>query len=164
MKFLFLMFFLVQAPMTYSYASCDIEEVIDLFEEDYSKSEAKDECKKRVSDSDCSITKIYNLLEDGKSDKSINRRCEEDDEDCDDVTGAEVVGNVAAVVISLGKDPAPASNIQVENTDDFLDGTNDKVYVFSTRSDVAGAEFDDVVKWLSKNQLFSKMIEAGQLP
>jgi prepilin-type N-terminal cleavage/methylation domain-containing protein len=85
--------------------------------------------------------------------------------DCTTVTGARVVGNVAAVIISLGKDAGNiASNIQTENTDDFHDGANDKVYIFSTRSEVAGAEFDDVIKWIPSNQLFSKMIEAGQLP
>lgn len=87
------------------------------------------------------------------------------DLDCTAAASNEVVGNVAAVVISLGKDKGNvASNVQAENTDDFNDGTNDKVYVFATRSEAAGAEFDDVVKWLSTNQLFSKMIEADQLP
>jgi len=91
----------------------------------------------------------------------------EDDLDCDEVTGNQVVGNVAAVIISLGKNfdlTAASSNIQEENFDDFNDGTNDKVYISTTRSDVAGAEFDDIVKWISPNLLFSKMIEADQLP
>jgi hypothetical protein len=57
-----------------------------------------------------------------------------------------------------------SSNIQDENQDDFDDGTNDLVYTFSTRSDVAGAEYDDGVRWISPNVLYSKMIEAGQLP
>ena len=78
----------------------------------------------------------------------------------------DVMINVAAVVISLGKDTGNiASNIQTENIDNFGAGAMvDKVFVFSTRSEVNNAEFDDVVKWLSTNQLFSKMIEAGQLP
>ncbi len=78
----------------------------------------------------------------------------------------QVAGNVAAVIISLGKDFTlpPPSNIQAENVDDFHNGTNDKVYIYSTRSNVAGAEYDDIVKWISPNELFSKMIEAGQLP
>jgi prepilin-type N-terminal cleavage/methylation domain-containing protein len=88
------------------------------------------------------------------------------DKDCDDVTGSPVVNNVAAVVISLGKsnDLGATSNIQIENFDDFNDGRNDKVYISTTRSDAAGAEFDDVVRWISPNLLFSKMIEADQLP
>jgi prepilin-type N-terminal cleavage/methylation domain-containing protein len=88
------------------------------------------------------------------------------DLNCTAAGSNDVMPNVAAVVISLGKDVGTiASTIQVENTDNFGPGPLvDKVYVFSTRSDVPGAEFDDVVKWLSTNQLFSKMIEAGQLP
>jgi prepilin-type N-terminal cleavage/methylation domain-containing protein len=84
---------------------------------------------------------------------------------CADVSGGDVVTNVAAVIISTGKDRGTVgSNIQTENTDDFQNGTNDKVYIYATRSDVAGSEYDDVVKWISVNVLFSKMIEADQLP
>jgi hypothetical protein len=65
------------------------------------------------------------------------------------------------VVISLGKDRGTiASNVQAENTDDFHDGTNDKVYIFAPRSDT----YDDVVKWIPANLLFSRMIQADQLP
>jgi prepilin-type N-terminal cleavage/methylation domain-containing protein len=84
------------------------------------------------------------------------------DANCTDVGSNQVVGNVAAVVVSLGKDyelPA-SSNIQAENADDFHDGTNDKVYVFTGRRD----DFDDVVKWVSTNLLYSRMIAAEQLP
>jgi prepilin-type N-terminal cleavage/methylation domain-containing protein len=84
---------------------------------------------------------------------------------CADASSTDIVTNVAAVIISTGKDRGTiASNIQAENIDDFQDGTNDKVYIYATRSDVAGAEYDDVVKWISTNVLFSKMIEADQLP
>ena len=88
------------------------------------------------------------------------------DLDCTEAGSNEVMINVAAVVISLGKDRGTiTSNIQTENIDNFGAGAMvDKVFVFSTRSDANNAEFDDVVKWLSTNQLFSKMIEAGQLP
>ena len=85
-----------------------------------------------------------------------------DDVTCADVSGDDVVTNVAAVVISLGKDlDIPAtSNIQAENLDDFHDGTDDKVYIFSARRD----DYDDLVRWVSTNLLYSRMIEAGQLP
>jgi prepilin-type N-terminal cleavage/methylation domain-containing protein len=89
---------------------------------------------------------------------------------CKDVGSNQVTGGIAAVVISTGKDRNIAVNrtnnsaIQIENLDDFHDGTNDKLYVSSTRSDVVNAQYDDVVKWLSTNQLFTKMIEADQLP
>ena len=84
------------------------------------------------------------------------------DLNCGAVSGAEVVANVAAVIISLGKDfriPA-SSNIQAENLDDFGAGTADKVYIFSPRRD----DYDDVVRWISTNLLYSRMIEADQLP
>jgi prepilin-type N-terminal cleavage/methylation domain-containing protein len=87
------------------------------------------------------------------------------DLDCTAAASGEVVGangEVAAVIISLGKDfniPA-TSNIQAENLDNFHNGTLDKVYIFSPRRD----DYDDVVKWISTNLLFSKMIEADQLP
>ncbi|MFT6372803.1 MAG: prepilin-type N-terminal cleavage/methylation domain-containing protein [Gammaproteobacteria bacterium] len=84
-----------------------------------------------------------------------------------------VAANVAAVIISTGKDRNlkqavdENSTIQIENIDYFDNGSipiADRVFVSSTRSDVSGAEFDDVVKWISTNQLFTKMIEADQLP
>ena len=82
-----------------------------------------------------------------------------------DGSGTSIVTNAAAVIISTGKDiGSVASNIQDENRDDFDDGTNDLVYTFSTNSDVSGAEYDDRVRWISPNVLYSKMIEAGQLP
>jgi len=83
---------------------------------------------------------------------------------CAATTGGNlVIDNVAAVVISQGKDnslAAPMSPIQEENTDDFDDGTNDKVYIFSPRRD----DYDDLVKWIPRNLLFSRMLDAGQLP
>jgi len=88
-----------------------------------------------------------------------------DDADCAAAASATVMANVAAVVVSLGKDGlAGASNIQQENYDDFHDGSDDKVYVSASHSDVANSEFDDVVKWVSRNLLFSRMIQAEQLP
>ncbi len=88
--------------------------------------------------------------------------------DCTPATiGNQVVGNVAVVIISLGKSfdlGAGSTNIQRENFDDFHNGTLDKVYISTARSEASGVEFDDVVKWISPNQLYSKMIEAGQLP
>ncbi|MDH3221888.1 MAG: type II secretion system GspH family protein [Gammaproteobacteria bacterium] len=82
--------------------------------------------------------------------------------DCTAAGSNLVVGNVAAVVISLGMDyELPAtSNIQAENVDGFHDGSIDKVYIFSARRD----DYDDVVKWISTNLLFSRMIAAEQLP
>ena len=86
-----------------------------------------------------------------------------DDTACD--ANTDVVTNVVAVVVSLGKDKdavvANTSDIQSENLDNSL---TDTVFVSSTRSSASGNEYDDVVKWLSPNVLFSKMIAADQLP
>jgi prepilin-type N-terminal cleavage/methylation domain-containing protein len=80
-------------------------------------------------------------------------------------TAAQTVAqDIPAVVLSLGKNGAttPAvSNIQLENTDN---GVADTVFVKSTVSDATGKEFDDIVKWIAPNTLYSKMIGAGQLP
>lgn len=77
-----------------------------------------------------------------------------------DVLGGN--GEVAAVVISLGRDNViPASStIQAENLDGFDDGTVDKVYIYAPRRD----DYDDIVKWIPTNLLFSRMIDAEQLP
>lgn len=90
------------------------------------------------------------------------------DLDCSTVSGDEVIGSpptgagVAAVITSLGKrNEIPAiSNIEIENQDDFTLGTSDKVYIFAPRSDT----YDDIVKWIPASLLFSRMIEADQLP
>ena len=78
-----------------------------------------------------------------------------------------IVADAAVVIYSSGKDRAGAafaSNIQNENRDDFQDGRNDLVYTAGIRSDVANAEYDDKVRWISPSLLFSKMIQAEQLP
>ncbi len=87
------------------------------------------------------------------------------DLNCAAVSANAIIGNAAVVIFSSGKDRSQiASNIQDENRDDFQDGTNDKVYASTTRSDAAGTEYDDIVRWISPNVLYSKMVEAGQLP
>ncbi|HTD89440.1 MAG TPA: prepilin-type cleavage/methylation domain-containing protein, partial [Burkholderiales bacterium] len=54
--------------------------------------------------------------------------------------------------------PAPTSADEIENTDADLDT------VSRIRSNVAGAEFDDVVVWLPKFTLINRMVAAGKLP
>ena len=83
--------------------------------------------------------------------------------DCGSTT-VTVAEGIPAVVLSLGKNGATApaeSSIQSENTDN---SATDTVFIRSTISDVEGAEFDDIIKWIAPNTLYSKMIEAGQLP
>jgi prepilin-type N-terminal cleavage/methylation domain-containing protein len=66
------------------------------------------------------------------------------------------------VVVSTGKDKSQDTGafswVQREN----LDG--DQAFVSSTISSTAGAEYDDLVRWVAPNVLYSRMIEAGQLP
>ncbi len=88
------------------------------------------------------------------------------DPDCTTNSLGEVLGSngeVAAVVISIGRDNdtvTPSSTIQAENLDGFGNGTVDKVYIYASRRD----DYDDIVKWLPTNLLFSRMIDAEQLP
>ena len=91
------------------------------------------------------------------------------DVDCTVLAGPPTIitNNAVAVIYSSGKDQAGvafASNIQNENRDDFHDGQNDFVYTFSSRSDVANAEYDDKIRWISPNLLVSKMVQAEALP
>lgn len=87
------------------------------------------------------------------------------DTTCAAVGGNIIVTDAVVVVLSTGKDRGTvASNIQDENLDGFQDGQNDLVYTFSTRSDLANNEYDDVVRWISPNVLFTRMIQADQLP
>lgn len=75
-----------------------------------------------------------------------------------------VADGIPAVVLSLGKDGAitsAVSNIQLENIDNNV---ADTVFIKATHSDVEGAEFDDIIKWVAPNILYSKMIDAGKLP
>jgi prepilin-type N-terminal cleavage/methylation domain-containing protein len=77
-----------------------------------------------------------------------------------------IIATAPVVILSTGKDrvvTAAGTNswAQKEN----LDNTGvDTVFVKTTKSDNTNAEFDDLVKWISPNILYSKMIEAGQLP
>ncbi len=83
------------------------------------------------------------------------------------VAAETIIANAAVVIYTSGRDraaPALASDEQNENRDDFHDGTNDRVYVATTRRDVVNQEYDDKVRWISPNLLFSKMILAEQLP
>lgn len=73
-----------------------------------------------------------------------------------------IIGVSPAVILSTGKDAATiASLVQLENLDN---GPTDTVFIKATRSDVNGAEYDDLVKWISPNILYSKMFESDQLP
>jgi prepilin-type N-terminal cleavage/methylation domain-containing protein len=81
--------------------------------------------------------------------------------------GAEftVADGIPAVVLSLGKDRGLVNSVvENENLDNTLDGTTDIVFVKTARNETAATGYDDIVKWISPNTLYSRMIDAGQLP
>jgi len=86
---------------------------------------------------------------------------------------------VPVVLLSLGKNWAETpTGDELENRGSSLTTTDlgmtaspsgneyflDTDTVFVKRVTGAGQDFDDIVKWVSANRLFTKMIEAGQLP
>lgn len=74
----------------------------------------------------------------------------------DSAGGSNVVTDVPALILSMGKNGVPvATNLdEVENTD------NDLSYV----SREFTPTYDDVVVWVSPNILFNRMVTAGVLP
>ncbi len=74
---------------------------------------------------------------------------------------SELINTAPFVVLSLGKDggvmPTPGVN-QAENTD------GNRVFVSRSYSNVAANPFDDLIIWGSPYILYSRMMEAGQLP
>ncbi len=65
----------------------------------------------------------------------------------------EIVDNAVVVIVSTGKNRESTTD-QNENTDSDTD------YVFKPYDE----DFDDLVRWISPNILYSKMIDADQLP
>ena len=73
---------------------------------------------------------------------------------------ATVASNVPVVIYSSGKNGrvAPTSNDELENA------SNDRSFVSHDFSNVTGAEFDDIVVWISANVLMNRMVAASKLP
>ncbi len=93
---------------------------------------------------------------------------EGDDEATDCAANQLIIGEAPVVVLSTGKDANDNNNntnswVQRENLDNNA-ADPDLVFVKSTKVDTAGSQYDDVVKWISPYILYSRMIEAGQLP
>lgn len=77
----------------------------------------------------------------------------------------------AAVIISHGKNGYSAynantntANIAATSADELGNANNDRDAITRTQSNIASAEFDDIVAWISKPILNSRMIAAGRLP
>lgn len=82
---------------------------------------------------------------------------------------------IPAVILSHGKNGYGATStsgaaraVPGSWTGDEKDNaSNTTVFYFRTRSEVTsatGGEFDDIVSWISLNQLFARMVSAGRLP
>ena len=78
------------------------------------------------------------------------------DADCTNAA-SRIINNSPAVISSRGKrNNAETSWSELENLDNSV---NDRVFVSSSFSD----NYDDLVRWISPNILYSKMIESGQM-
>ena len=87
---------------------------------------------------------------------------------------ATVVDGATAIVFSLGKDWSTFTSAdQLENVGTILGGgpsgnnyriAANRVFVDRGRSDVAGAEFDDLLLWLPPGQLYGRLVQTGHLP
>jgi len=84
--------------------------------------------------------------------------------------GATLANNAVAVVYSVGPNAASGGGTSIDEAQNPnphpTSSNNDRVFVSRVRSNpgAAGAEFDDLVTWLSPNVLYARMVSAGQLP
>lgn len=77
-------------------------------------------------------------------------------------------GNVVFVLISTGKN-GPTIDTELGNDERANQNVGDQVYVSKVQTDEKGTApnltyFDDIVIWASRNEVFSRMVAAGQLP
>ncbi len=73
--------------------------------------------------------------------------------------GNIVADNVTAVITSIGpdRDASPGSSDQLDNLD------ADDEFVSKEPTEATGAEFDDIIVWLSPNTLSLHLVKSGQL-
>ena len=76
-----------------------------------------------------------------------------------------LTSNAPAVIWSVGANATTGGT----STDELQNpnpngGSSDRIFVSRIRTDVTGAEFDDIVTWLSVGNLVSRMVMAGELP
>ncbi len=68
-----------------------------------------------------------------------------------------VATNIAAVIFSLGPDASQPAPFQSENIDNL-----NAIFVNREPSEAAGAAFDDILTWISSNQIAYTLVESGQ--
>ena len=103
--------------------------------------------------------------------------CNNLDVDCRDTPSASVVSTnrAVAVIFSLGTRQRLNSHAENENAGegDAISSTchlpdyaigNDRYYYASSRREIEGKEFDDILIWISPNILYSKLLAAGVIP
>lgn len=84
--------------------------------------------------------------------------------------GSTVLTSTApAVIWSLGTNAATGGGTSVDEAQNQFPGALagggiDRIFVSRTMNNTPGAEFDDIVTWLSVGNLVSRMVMAGQLP
>jgi iron complex outermembrane receptor protein len=81
--------------------------------------------------------------------------------------GTVLSPNAVAVIYSLGANAATGGMSQDEAQNPNPNSAdNDRAFVSRVRGapGAAGAEFDDLLTWLSPNVLYSRLVMAGQLP
>lgn len=77
--------------------------------------------------------------------------------------GNPVVNDIPAVVFSTGKHGT--SLLSGDQSPDEQENTNgDNRFVYKDFSQASGAEFDDLMIWISPNTLKYRMVQAGRLP
>lgn len=89
----------------------------------------------------------------------------------DNACGANLTTRAVAVIISTGENTA-ASADQLQNAGEATIAgctggygvSGDDDYVYHTPVEQAGQEFDDIVRWISPNILFARLLAAGRLP
>jgi hypothetical protein len=71
-------------------------------------------------------------------------------------------GTAIAVVYSVGKNATDTVRTPTADEQENLDA--DRVFVSRPPSDTPGAEYDDMLIWISPSMLFGRLIAAGQQP
>ena len=73
-------------------------------------------------------------------------------------------GNAIAIVYSLGKNGTDTVRTRADDEEENMPVVGDNVFVSRVQSDRAGAEFDDMLVWISPATLISRMTAGGALP
>jgi hypothetical protein len=76
-------------------------------------------------------------------------------------TAVSLISNAPVVIWSLGANAATVGGSTPHESKNLDDN---RIFVMHDKSNVSGAQFDDVVTWISPSMLFSRLIASGQLP